>query len=111
MILCDGDDRVIGWGLGVNASTAMRMVDRLIVAGFVTRRDNPTNRREVLLGLTAAGRRIVQKVTVRRRTEISKVVAAMPATRRTQIVAALRAFSAAAEEPSVTVRVNDDLAW
>ena len=36
--------------LDVNSSTAMRMIDRLLVADLVTRRDNPANRREVLLG-------------------------------------------------------------
>ncbi len=31
--------------LGVNASSALRMIDRLLVAGLVTRRDNPDTRR------------------------------------------------------------------
>src|ERR1700749_2414830 len=35
--------------LDVTPSTALRMIDRLLVAGFVTRRDNPANRRKVLL--------------------------------------------------------------
>ena len=41
--------------LGVNSSTAMRMIDRLLAAELVTREDNPTNRREVLLDLTDQG--------------------------------------------------------
>jgi DNA-binding MarR family transcriptional regulator len=85
--------------LDVNSSTAMRMIDRLLVAGLVTRRDNPTNRREVLLGLTSAGKRVVRQVTTRRRGEIARIVTAMPATQRGALIAALRAFADAAGEP------------
>ena len=85
--------------LDVNSSTAMRMIDRLLVADLVTRRDNPANRREVLLGLTRAGKRIVRQVTTVRRGEITRIVTAMPATQRGALIAALRAFADAAGEP------------
>jgi DNA-binding MarR family transcriptional regulator len=85
--------------LDVNSSTAMRMIDRLLAADLVTRRDNPANRREVLLGLTRAGKRIVRQVTARRRGEIARIVTAMPGTDRGAVVAALRAFADAAGEP------------
>lgn len=88
--------------LDVNASTAMRMIDRLLVADLVTRRDNPENRREVVLGLTAAGRRIVRKVTNRRRQEIKQIVEQMPQAHRVNLVRALRAFSDAAGEPDLS---------
>src|SRR6476646_6000617 len=45
--------------LGVSSSTALRMVDRLIIAGLVTRQENQADRREVLIGLTAEGERLV----------------------------------------------------
>ena len=95
--------------LDVNASTAMRMIDRLLVAELVTRRDNPENRREVVLSLTAAGRRIVRKVTTRRRQEIKRIVEQMPATHRAGLVRALRAFSEAAGEPALTS--ENSLGW
>lgn len=85
--------------LEVTASTAMRMIDRLLVADLVTRRDNPENRREVLLGLSPAGQDIVRKVTARRRTEIARIVKSMPAEQHAALVTALRAFSEAAGEP------------
>lgn len=94
--------------LSVNASTAMRMVDRLLAAGLVTRVENPANRREVLLGLTTAARTLVTDVTRRRRTEIATIVSAMPAERRSELVAALHAFADAAGEPSATV---NGLGW
>ena len=64
--------------LDVNSSTAMRMIDRLLAAGLVTRQDNPVNRREVLLGLTEEGARLVATVTRHRRAEIARIVTAMP---------------------------------
>ena len=85
--------------LDVNSSTAMRMIDRLLAADLVTRRDNPRNRREVLLGLTAAGRRIVRQVTTRRRNEIARIARRMPADQLEVMTSALRAFAEAAGEP------------
>jgi len=85
--------------LDVTSSTAMRMIDRLLVADLVTRRNNPHNRREVLLGLSPAGHGIVRKVTARRRTEIARIVTAMPSEQHEALVSALRAFSEAAGEP------------
>ncbi len=97
--------------LGVNSSTALRMIDRLLVAGLVTRRDNPANRREVLLGLSHAGRRVVRKVTRRRRTELARVVADMPSRRREDFLAALRAFADAAGEPEPRAGEVNSLGW
>jgi DNA-binding MarR family transcriptional regulator len=86
--------------LGVNPSTATRMVDRLIATGTVARDVNPASRREVVVDLTAAGGRLVRQVTEQRRREISTVVARMPARSRRGLVAALTAFADAGGEPS-----------
>lgn len=85
--------------LDVTASTAMRMVDRLLAANLVTRRDNPTTRREVLLGLTEEGEQLVRHVTTKRRREIARIVTTMPQAQRNDLVVALRAFAQAAGEP------------
>jgi DNA-binding MarR family transcriptional regulator len=97
--------------LDVTPSTALRMIDRLLVAGFVTRRDNPANRREVLLDLTKKGKRIVDKVTARRRAEISRIVTAMPHAQRAGLINALRAFAAAAGEQQPRPDSPADLGW
>jgi DNA-binding MarR family transcriptional regulator len=89
----------LGEHLDVIPSTAMRMVDRLAAAGMLERASNPGNRREILITLTHKGRDTVHRVTERRRTEIARVVAAMPAAERTGLVRALQAFTAAGEEP------------
>ena len=99
----DGEMKLVALAerLAVNPSTAMRMVARLTTAGLVDRRVNPENRRENVLRLTGPGRRIVDDVTARRRTEITAIVARMPADQRRGLVTALRAFSAAGDEPPV----------
>jgi DNA-binding MarR family transcriptional regulator len=97
--------------LSVTSSTAMRMINRLLISGMVTRRDNPTNRREVLLGVTDEGRRLVRQVTAKRREEITRIVAAMPETRRDELVMAMRAFAEAAHEPEPRPETTAALGW
>ncbi len=80
-------------------STASRMVDRMVVAGFVERRENPDSRREIVLALTRDGARLVRQVTARRRKEIAKIVARMPDEHRQSLVDALTAFAEAGGEP------------
>ncbi|MFJ3927008.1 MarR family winged helix-turn-helix transcriptional regulator [Streptomyces sp. NPDC090022] len=87
--------------LGVNPSTAMRMVDRLIAAGLADRQPNAENRRETVLRATSAGRRLVEEVTSRRRSEIAAVVARLEPEERDTLVRALDAFNAAGGEPPV----------
>ncbi|MGP3920826.1 MarR family winged helix-turn-helix transcriptional regulator [Nonomuraea sp. 10N515B] len=88
--------------LSVNSSTAMRMADRLLAAGWIVREVNPHNRREVLMRLTDAGRRIVDQVMARRREEIGAIVARMSAEQRRALIAAMNAFNEAGGEPPLT---------
>jgi DNA-binding MarR family transcriptional regulator len=89
----------LGGRLEVIPSTAMRMVDRLAAAGMLERLADAGTRRETLIGLTDAGRRVVQEVTERRRAEIARIVSTMPRAQRAELVDALRAFTEAGEEP------------
>ncbi|MGG7569287.1 MarR family winged helix-turn-helix transcriptional regulator [Streptomyces sirii] len=89
----------LGEHLDVIPSTAMRMVDRLVASGMLEREPNPANRREIFISLTEAGRRVVNEATERRRAEIARIVAAMPATQRVGLVEALQAFTEAGGEP------------
>lgn len=95
--------------LAVNPSTAMRMVDRLVATGLVSRRVNPSSRREVVLRLTGAGQQIVDDVTRRRHREIAAIVARMPERHRTGLVTALRAFADAAGEPPAGETAHQDI--
>ncbi|MFI1472423.1 MarR family winged helix-turn-helix transcriptional regulator [Streptomyces wuyuanensis] len=92
---------VLAERLGVNPSTAMRMIDRLIASGLADRRTNPANRRETVLRLTAEGRALVEDVTGRRRREIETIVQRMAPAQRAALIDALTAFNEAGGEPTV----------
>ncbi|KAK1176975.1 MarR family transcriptional regulator [Streptomyces sp. NBS 14/10] len=87
--------------LGVQPSTAMRMIDRLVAAGVVARGVSAEDRRTSVISLTKPGRRIVVEATARRRQEIARIVESMPAGQRRHLVEALQAFTEAGGEPSV----------
>lgn len=84
--------------LGVNPSTATRLIDRLVRADLVDRRPLEGDRRAVLVTLRPAGRRLVTTVNRRRRVEVSRIVAALPRHVGVEAIPALRAFAEAAGE-------------
>lgn len=84
--------------LDVTPSTATRMCDRLVRKGLVLRRHEREDRRQVRLSLAPEGRRIVDEVTERRRAEIARLLAAVPASGRRPLVDALRRLAQAAGE-------------
>jgi DNA-binding MarR family transcriptional regulator len=84
--------------VSVSPPTASRMCDRLIKKGLVTRRTDRRDRRQVRIALSPGGRRLVDAVTARRRTEIEVLVATIPAGSRDGVVKALRHLSASAGE-------------
>lgn len=92
--------------LGVNPSTANRMVNRLVATDMVVREASPLSRREILIRLTSAGERLVREVTDLRRADISRIVARMPANTRERLVEALTAFAVAGGEPLVTTAAD-----
>lgn len=84
--------------LGVTASTASRMVERLVRKGLVRRTRSSHDRRTVRVHLTEPGQCLVDEVIVRRREEIERILAQMPERGRSTVASALRAFAAAAGE-------------
>ncbi|WP_306187248.1 MULTISPECIES: MarR family winged helix-turn-helix transcriptional regulator [unclassified Streptomyces] len=98
---------VLAATLGVNPSTALRMVGRLEVLDLVDRRTNPANRREVVLSLTADGHDLVTRVLAHRRAEIRKLVQRLSAEERALLVPALQALTTAAAD-EMAVDVYDD---
>lgn len=92
-------------GLGVHPSNATRACDRLVAAGLLDRRDDPGDRRNVTLELTAQGRELVDEMTRHRRTAVEAVVARMPAEHRHGLVPVLLSFAEAAGE------IPDSGAW
>ena len=67
--------------MGVHPSNATRACDRLVAAGLLDRRDNPADRRHLLLDLTPAGQALIDGVVARRRAAIEKILRRMPRAR------------------------------
>jgi DNA-binding MarR family transcriptional regulator len=84
--------------LGVLPSTAGRMCDRLLRKKLIRRHRARTDRRAVLVSVTAAGREVVDQATARRRQLIADVLGRLSPARQRAVGAALRAFAAAAGE-------------
>ena len=76
-------------GLGVNASTASRACDRLVVDGLVDRREQAEDRRQVALSLTERGAEFLYRV-------MQRVVDAMGVDERAALLEGLAGFVAAA---------------
>jgi DNA-binding MarR family transcriptional regulator len=85
--------------LGVNSSTGTRMCERLVRKGLVRRERSDTDRREVRLTLTSTGEYLVQGVTDRRRSELVRIVDAVPEVWQEPLTAALRSLADTAGEP------------
>ena len=84
--------------LGVSPSTATRVCDRLVAKRLIRRHRAHGDRREIRVGLTEDGRKLVGEVTQSRRREIHRLVAAIPASARAEVVSALHAVADAAGE-------------
>lgn len=84
--------------LKCSPSTATRLCDRLVRKSLVTRGHPEQNRREVEITATTEGRRLVDRVTERRRSELSAILSEVPDEARAAMVDALRAFATAAGE-------------
>lgn len=84
--------------LSVDPSTATRMCDRLEAKALITRRRDAGDRRTVVLDLSAAGRQLVDRVTLRRRKEIGQILSAVDPKERANLVGAFTVFGKAAGE-------------
>jgi DNA-binding MarR family transcriptional regulator len=92
-------------GLGVHPSNATRACDRLVGAGLLSRRDDPADRRNLLLELTVPGRELVARVMNRRRAAIADVLEQMSTAHRRALVPVLQSFAAAGGE------IPDSAVW
>ncbi|WP_141843987.1 MarR family winged helix-turn-helix transcriptional regulator [Humibacillus xanthopallidus] len=83
--------------VGIHLTRASRLCDRLVSQGLVDRTDDPANRRQLLLRLTAEGRDVVDEVMRQRAEAIQPVLARMAPASRRALVRALGDFDRAAE--------------
>lgn len=87
--------------LDIHPTSATRLTDRLVRKRLARRRESSDDRRVVHVRLSAAGTRLVDSVTARRRRELSTIVARMPPAHRAAAIESLASFAAAAGEPHV----------
>lgn len=97
--------------LGVNVSTAMRSVDRLIAYGYATREENPRSRREVVLCLSAEGQQFVGAVVEHRRGEIARLLEGMSQQAADDLVAGLGVFVAAGHKVGIRPGTAASMGW
>ena len=84
--------------LGVNASNASRVCDRLQRLGLVARRRSTTDARSVKVALSEDGLAVLRAVDAHRRREVREVLGALTPDLARGAVEALRAFDEAAYE-------------
>lgn len=84
--------------LGVHPSTGTRLCDQLVAKQLVSRREQPTDRRYLILELTVDGQRIVDKVNADRLRHIENILSRMPESNRAILVTAMNDFAEAAGE-------------
>jgi DNA-binding MarR family transcriptional regulator len=96
--------------LGVNPSSATRLLDRLSRAGLIRRTRVQADRRSLRVALSPAGRDLVAQVTQRRREEVEQLLTALPPEQHDLVITALRAIAdAAGEAPERDLAVG--LGW
>ena len=89
----------VATGLGVHASTATRICDRLTATSLLSRREDPTDRRYVSLTLTRKGQRLVDRVMSHRRAAVASVLEDMDPLGRERVAAAFADFARLAGAP------------
>lgn len=82
---------------GRHVSSASRLVDALVGRGFVTRVEDPSDRRAVVLGLTGSGRRAVRSIVDAHRDFLAMVLVRMDDADVDTLAATLTRFADAAE--------------
>ncbi len=95
----DVNASAVAAALDVHPSNATRLLDRLVQAGLLQRSESDTDRRNVVLSLTAAGSELVSSVMRHRRSAYRRILHKMTPTQRHQLRRALDAFARAAGEP------------
>jgi DNA-binding MarR family transcriptional regulator len=88
----------IGKAFGVTLPAVTQLVDRLEQKGFITRADDPGDRRAYVLEVTRAGAALVDELHALRLKSLEAVLARMTADDRTRVVRGLEALVEASTE-------------
>jgi len=85
--VCEVQRRIL-----VESSSTTYVVDKLVKRGLVRRRHSKADRREVLLALTPAGRRLIQTIFPPHAAAMRQAVGALPQREQARAVRLLRAL-------------------
>jgi DNA-binding MarR family transcriptional regulator len=85
--------KAIAHWMGVHPSTATRACDALVASGLLYRREDPEDRRRIVLTLSEAGQDLADSLLLHRRQAIASVLREMPAARRSRVAEAMREFA------------------
>jgi DNA-binding MarR family transcriptional regulator len=88
--------RSLGASLRLEKSTISRLVDQMVELGLVVRRANPTDRRSVLVELTATGRRRAERLRVAQQSLFEGLLDQVPPGDRDSVVHGLQRLEEAA---------------
>lgn len=83
--------------LGVSLSTISGLVDRIVEAGLAARRDDPADRRQVVVGLTAAGTEFIDRFRELNAHEMRELLALLDDTELGVVREGLAALARAAQ--------------
>jgi DNA-binding MarR family transcriptional regulator len=92
--------------LGVHRSNATRVCDRLVAAGLLRRRRATHDKRQVLLALTPAGRRLFERAMDYRRQRLGDAMALMTPDERADLARTFTRLVETATEAKMTVRAE-----
>ncbi|MDQ1540452.1 MAG: hypothetical protein QOH29_1178 [Actinomycetota bacterium] len=81
--------------LGAMVSSASRLCDRLVAAGYLVRDQNPHSRRQILVRVTSDGRRLLAEIRRFRLRELRTILGRMPKADRQALLRGLRAWDRA----------------
>jgi len=82
--------------LGVSLSTVSGLVDRIVEAGLASRRDDPADRRQVVVGLTPAGTAFIERFRDLNAREMRELLALLEDAELESVRSALAALARAA---------------
>jgi DNA-binding MarR family transcriptional regulator len=88
--------------LGVTLPTVTSVVDRLVGHGLVERRDDPDDRRRVIVALSSDGGALVERIQQGRRARLAAAVEALDPAQRRCLIDGLTFLVAATERVDLT---------
>jgi DNA-binding MarR family transcriptional regulator len=91
---------------GLTPASVSELVDLLERDGLVRRSEDPTDRRVVVVEITARGRREIEHVGELMRAPVAKILAGLPADKRARLAAALNDLQDAFGAPKGTANAR-----